>query len=475
VHIELIAASSVAWRLPFAVALQEQLVRALGSGDDCVIGPACGGCAAQGGATVSSDLTVLLVDGGHLAECGQACGQARQRAPGCPVLAAGDEPVHGQLERLLAAGATDLLFLPVGDAELAARVHRALGHVPPALPRLRAAEAAGKEPRLIDPRLKHMVGRSPAFVELLTRLPTLAGCDAGVLILGETGTGKEVFAQALHYLSARSAKPWVHINCGAIPIELVESELFGHVKGAYTTAHVSRAGLVGEAEGGTLFLDDVDCLPLAAQAKLLRLLQEREFRPVGSSTLRHADIRVIAASNRDLAVEAQAGRFRKDLYYRLNVLSLTLPPLRQRRDDIAALATHFVQLYAQQLRRPVQALAPQALHKLMQHDWPGNVRELQHAIERAVLLAPGPVLDAGELEAGAPSGAEVDLESSTFQGAKARVVERFERDYIERALAHCNGNITQAARQAGKHRRAFFALIRKHGIELGAFRAPAPR
>lgn len=468
-HIELIAAPG-AGRPPAVIALQQQLLRALGRDDAAVIDDR--GCSAVGGGEEPADLTVLLVDGEHLAECGLACAQARQRAPGCPVLAAGEATAHARLESLLAAGATDLLFLPVGDAELAARVHRVLGRLPPALPMRRGV--VDKAPPAIDPRLKHMVGRSPAFLELLVRLPTLAGCEAGVLVLGETGTGKEVFAQALHYLSGRSAKPWVPINCGAIPTELVESELFGHVKGAYTTAHAARAGLVGEAEGGTLFLDDVDCLPLAAQAKLLRLLQEREFRPLGSNTLRHADIRVIAASNRDLAAEAQAGRFRQDLFYRLNVLSLTLPPLRERRDDIAALASHFLQVFARQLRRPVLALAPHALQRLMQHDWPGNVRELQHTLERAVLLAARPVIEAGDLDAGVPPGAAIadadDGAPDTFQGAKARVVERFERDYIERALAHCNGNITQAARQAGKHRRAFFELIRKHRIELDAFR-----
>jgi two-component system response regulator GlrR len=450
-RIELITADPAR---PAAMLMQQRLRRSLAAGDECVM--------AVSGHAQSSDLLVLLVDPDNLAACGRTCSQAQLQAPGCAVLAVGESTVHEQLETLLGSGATDLLYLPVSDSELGTRVRRALGRAPVAA----ASARPLAETPVLDARLKHMVGCSPAFVELLAQLPTLAGCDAGVLILGETGTGKEVFAQALHYLSARAAKPWVPINCGAIPTELIESELFGHLRGAYTTAHASRSGLVEEAAGGTLFLDDVDCLPLAAQTKLLRLLQEREYRAVGSNTLRHADIRVIAASNRDLGQQAQRGLFRQDLYYRLNVLSLSLPPLRERREDIAALARHFVQQFARQRQRPSLVLAPQALSKLMRYDWPGNVRELQHVIERAVLLSSGALLQAADMAIDAAA----EEPDATFQGAKARVVERFERDYIERLLLQCNGNITQAARHAGKHRRAFFELIRKHGIELAAFR-----
>jgi two-component system, NtrC family, response regulator GlrR len=455
-RIELITADPAR---PAAMLMQQRLCRSLGVDDECVM-------AVSGHAQVS-DLLVLLVDTDNLAACGQACSQAQRQAPGCAVLAVGESTVHEQLEALLGSGATDLLYLPVSDSELGTRVRRALGREPTADKLKPPVETPA-----LDARLRHMVGCSPAFVELLGQLPTLAGCDAGVLILGETGTGKEVFAQALHYLSARAAKPWVPINCGAIPTELIESELFGHLRGAYTTAHAARSGLVDEAAGGTLFLDDVDCLPLAAQTKLLRLLQEREYRAVGSNTLRHADIRVIAASNRDLGQQAQRGLFRQDLYYRLNVLSLSLPPLRERREDIAALARHFVQQFARQRRRPGLSLAPQALSKLMRYDWPGNVRELQHVIERAVLLSSGSLLGAADMLIDAPCDASGDEPDVTFQDAKARVVERFERDYIERLLLQCRGNITQAARHAGKHRRAFFELIRKHGIELATFRGP---
>lgn len=451
-RIELITAESAR---PGAAMLQRRLRQALLEGDECVM-------AQPDGADASgSDLMVLLVDSESFSACGRACARVRRQSPGCAVLAVGEAGVHERLETLLSAGATDLLFLPVSDAELRARVRHMLGRT------LRSAigETAAARP---DPRLKHMVGGSPAFTELLSKLPTLAGCDAGVLILGETGTGKEVFAQALHYLSPRAAKPWVPINCGAIPTELIESELFGHARGAYTTAHAARAGLVEEAAGGSLFLDDVDCLPLAAQTKLLRLLQEREYRPVGSNSLRHADIRIIAASNRDLAQQARQGLFRQDLYYRLNVLSLSLAPLRERRPDVVLLAQHFLQHYARRQQRSLPQLTPQALSKLLQYDWPGNVRELQHVIERAVLLG-GPQLLAEDLDIDAQPLPELQ---ANFQGAKARMVERFERDYIERLLLHCQGNITQAARHAGKHRRAFFELIRKHGIDMDPFRKP---
>jgi two-component system response regulator GlrR len=314
----------------------------------------------------------------------------------------------------------------------------------------------------VDPRLAHVIGHSEPIRRLLMRLPKLSASDAGIMISGETGTGKEVFARAVHRLSDRASKPWVPINCGAIPVDLMEGELFGHVRGAYTSATSSRTGLVEEADGGTLFLDDVDCLSLAAQSKLLRLLQEREFRPVGSNGLRHADIRVVAASNRDLQSDAARGLFRKDLYYRLTALSFTLPPLRERREDIPPLAAHFMQQYAHQLRKPVQGIAPHAMRILSRYDWPGNVRELQHTIQRAVLLSPGATLDQADFQLG---GAGESAGEASFSDAKARVVRDFERDYIRDALARCNGNITCAARASGKHRRAFFELMRKHGIE----------
>lgn len=332
-----------------------------------------------------------------------------------------------------------------------------------------AAQAAS-----IDARLRHFVGSNAVFLNQVARLATFAACDAGVLLLGETGTGKEVFAQALHYLSPRSARPWVAVNCGALHSELIESELFGHVRGAFTTAHANRNGLVREAEGGSLFLDDIDCLPLTAQVKLLRFLQEREYRPVGANQLQRADVRVIAASSRPLAQLVARNEFRQDLLFRLNVLTLELPPLRERLDDVAALAEHFIARFNQRHGRAITGLAPAALQRLLAHPWAGNVRELQHAVERAVLLARGPLLQDSDFDLpGSLAAPAASPAGESFRAAKARVVRGFERSYIEQLLANCAGNVTHAAQQAGKNRRAFFELMRKHRIAAASFRSEA--
>jgi two-component system response regulator GlrR len=383
-------------------------------------------------------------------------------SPACPVIAIADDAktiTPGLLGRPIA----DFLVRPYSAHELVLRARRVLGLVEPSGP-VGERPAAGNVEACV-------VGNSAALTREVDRLKRFAACDAGVLILGETGTGKEVFAQATHYLSARAARPMVAINCGAVPAELMEAELFGHVKGAYTNAHISRTGLVSEAQRGTLFLDDVDCLPLPAQAKLLRFLQEREYRVVGSNVVQHADVRVIAASNRDLAAMARQGGFRQDLFYRLNVLTLSLPPLREHKEDIAALAQHFLRQFAQRYGRPACRLSPGALMKLVGYDWPGNVRELGHVLERAALLCAGSCLDACDVDL--PVTAAELLPTQEFQAMKARVVQSFEKSYIENILSSTKGNITEAARVAGKNRRALFELIRKHAITPESFRPAA--
>lgn len=387
----------------------------------------------------------------------------RRACPSTAIVVVASGLDDARFARLLAVGIHDFVTLPLQPDELLARVRRALGLVSCDTRTTRTRSPS------IDPRLQHFIGSHPSFMAQVAKLPTLAGCDASVLLLGETGTGKEVCAQAIHYLSARASRPWVAINCGAMPTELVENELFGHVKGAYTTAHAPRSGLVREAEGGTLFLDDVDCLPLSAQAKLLRFVQEREYRAVGSNHVQHADVRIIAASNLRLPKMVARGEFRQDLFFRLNVLTLELPALRDRADDIPALALHFMRHFSERHGRHVTTLTPAAIDKLLAHDWPGNVRELQHAMERAVLLAPGPTLSADDVEiAGSNTGG--NDAASTFSSAKAKVVRQFERGYIERVLANCGGNVTRAAEQAGKDRRAFFELMKKHEISASRFR-----
>ena len=389
------------------------------------------------------------------------CCRIKARKPGSATIALVDGAQRTSMVDALSFGASDFIAFPCTHDEIVTRVQRALGQVPTRI-------STPTRNLGVHPRIKGIVGQSEAIVKSLTQIPLLASCDAGLLILGETGTGKEVFAQAVHYVSARASKPWVAVNCGAIPVELLESELFGHVKGAFTTAHCARQGLVPEAEGGTLFLDDVDCLPMSAQAKLLRFLQELEYRPVGSNRVVRADVRVIASSNRSLEQLSADGSFRQDLFYRLNVLAMTLPPLRERRDDIGLLANHFTTAAARKFARPVSSISPQAFGKLVRHDWPGNVRELQHVMDRAVLLANDNLIRETDLDVG-----EVASRSSTdasFRSSKARVVDAFERGFIRDRLTACAGNVSHAAREAGKDRRAFFELMRKHSIQPEQFR-----
>ena len=407
------------------------------------------------------DGVFFMAPGCNLVQLRDQIATARVACPQAAILVGGTGLSADDIMSLMAAGAYDYVTIPSAPEELVARVLRALGAVPP-----QTRDAA---PQSSQVRIPNFVYASAAVGRLAARLATIAGCPANVLILGETGTGKEVCAQAVHYLSARSSRPWVAVNCGALPLELVETELFGHVKGAYTTAHASRSGLVREAEGGTLFLDDVDCLPLAAQASLLRFLQEGEYRPVGSNTVLHADVRVIAASNGSLNTLATLGRFRPDLYFRLNVLNLSLPALRERSDDIPVLALHFTRQFSRQFHRSVAALSPSAIGKLFAHHWPGNVRELKHVIERAVLMCNGPMLLADDIEIDLVSLAPAD--DDCFRVAKARLIENFERGYLEKLLAAHAGNVTHAAKAAQKDRRAFFELMRKHHLASERFRA----
>jgi two-component system response regulator GlrR len=412
-----------------------------------------------------ADLHLQLVPAADLAPALQQLGARRAAGLGGSALVAAQGLPEPALASLFAAGAQDFVSWPAPGEELAIRVHRALGL---------GADEPAVDVRPVLPALRDLIGDSPAFLQQVARVPLLARYDASVLILGDTGTGKEVCAQAVHYLSARAGRPWVAVNCGAIPAELVEAELFGHVKGAYTHAHAARSGLIREAEGGTLFLDEIDSLPYAAQASLLRFLQDKEYRPVGASTPQHADVRVIAASNRRLSQLALRGGFRQDLLFRLNVLTLHLPPLCERRSDIPQLALHFLRAAGREWRKPAPALSPGALKKLLAHDWPGNVRELKNAMQRALLMSPGPVLGAADIDlddgSDAAAAAALPSDDESFRSAKARVVEHFERAYIEHLLASHAGNVTHAAHAAKKNRRAFFELMRKYRIEPDSFR-----
>jgi DNA-binding NtrC family response regulator len=292
----------------------------------------------------------------------------------------------------------------------------------------------------------------------------VARCEANVLVTGETGTGKELCARAIHYLSLRANAPFVPVNCGAIPENLFENELFGHTKGAFTDAGATEVGLLGEADGGTLFLDEIDAVTPAVQVKLLRFIQEKEYRPLGSAKTREADVRIVAATNVNIENALDSGRFRRDLYYRINVVGLSLPPLRERHGDIALLARHFLKKHASRSNRPATDFTPVGLRSLETYNWPGNVRELEHVVERAVILSDTDLIDSTNLSLNrsrSPSGHE------SFQHAKARTVAQFEKYYIEKLLLDCDGNISKAARIAQKNRRAFWELMRKHNIQIG--------
>ena len=317
-------------------------------------------------------------------------------------------------------------------------------------------------------RLETLVGESESFLQVIEKIPPLANSSATVLISGETGTGKELFARAIHYSGPRQGKPFSPVNCGALPDHLLENELFGHARGAFTDASCAEKGLIAEAEGGTLVLDEVDSLSPSAQVKLLRFLQSGEYRPLGSSRNLSADIRIIAATNADLKQQLELKHFRQDLYYRVNVLSLSIPPLRERIEDIPHLASHFLTRYAIQYGRERSRLSPAALQKLMVYSWPGNVRELECVIQRAMLLSSSAVLRPEEINLPLPYTME-DSGRSSLREAKLRAIEGFEKGYLASLLAAHRGNITHAANAAGKQRRTFQRLLRKYSLDRQAF------
>ena len=317
----------------------------------------------------------------------------------------------------------------------------------------------------------NLVGESNAFQKVIANVKKYSKCDAPVLILGETGTGKEMIARAIHYVGLADDTPFVSINCGAIPDSLIENELFGHAKGAYTDARKSQRGLVEQAEGGTLFLDEIEALSLKGQVTLLRFLQDFEYRPLGALQCRHARLRLITASNEPLEELVERGLFRKDLFYRINILPLHLPPLRERGEDIALLGEHFVNKFRILYKQDEKYLDSDTVVWMEQYDWPGNVRELENLILREFLLADSSCVSikpingrVGERRKNMRDRRWQTLYSREFQEAKSIVVTEFERSYLKYVLDDAKGNISQAARQAGKERRTFAKLLEKHGV-----------
>jgi transcriptional regulator with GAF, ATPase, and Fis domain len=306
-----------------------------------------------------------------------------------------------------------------------------------------------------------VIGESDEFRHVLQTVDKIAGYDVPVLLEGETGTGKDLVARALHYRSRRRAQPFVPVNCGALPESLIENELFGHRRGAFTDARDDQPGLVALAHGGTLFLDEVDTLPLKGQVALLQFLQDQHYRPLGERNHAQADVRIIAASTRDLASLCRKDAFRMDLLYRLQLFHLHIPPLRERRGDAALLAAHFVALAGVRFDRPQRQLAPETLDWFERYDWPGNVRELEHVIYREFLLSEEDVLRIPPPEGLAPADTHPSLR---YRQAKARAVAQFEARYLGDAMRRAGWNVTVAARLIGTERRHLGRLLRKYGI-----------
>jgi two-component system response regulator AtoC len=339
----------------------------------------------------------------------------------------------------------------------------------------KAAEREGLKEE--NRRLKEEVKREYSFANIISRNPrmmeifSLVGkvCDykTTVLVLGESGTGKELIARALHYQGRRKNAPFVAVNCGAIPQTLLESELFGHVRGAFTDASTDKAGLFEQADGGTLFLDEIGEMPLPLQVKLLRVLQDEEFRPVGAAAVKKVDVRVVSATSKDLEQEVAAGRFREDLYFRLNVFVVKMPPLRERSEDIALLAEHFLTKYGERFGKSGVRLSHDALRTLVGHSWPGNVRELENCIERALLLCDADLVDVGSLpdnlQAKSGGTAAVGLPYDSLSIKRAE--EMIERELIRRALEKTGGNRTHAARLLEISHRSLLYKLKEYGLE----------
>ncbi len=331
--------------------------------------------------------------------------------------------------------------------------------------------------RDVEARFEGIVGTSASMRAVFTLVERVASTDATALVLGESGTGKELVARAIHARSQRAAKPFLAVNCSALSETLLESELFGHVKAAFSGATSARRGLFEEASGGTLFLDEIGDVDASVQVRLLRALQEGEIKPVGSNEVRKVDVRVIAATNRDLAADVREGEFREDLFYRLNVVSVDLPALRDRSSDIPLLTAHFLAKYCARFERPVPPIQPDAMRLLTAYRWPGNVRELENAIQRAIaVMPPGSAVTADVLPpalrdvprpAQGPTGSTPTVSGISFSESRALLIADFEKRYIEELLEIEKGNITRAARRGGIDRANFRRLARRYGIDLG--------
>jgi DNA-binding NtrC family response regulator len=405
-------------------------------------------------------------------------GQVKHRRPEVEVIMMTG---HATVETALAAvkaGAYDYLTKPFEDVEYVARAVAKAAERKHLFDRNRELETQLRERE--DGPGEALVGNSGAMHDVMRMVDAVAASVATVLVNGESGTGKELVARALHAKSRRRAHPFVALNCGALTETLLESELFGHVRGAFTGAQRDQKGLFEAADGGTIFLDEIGDIPPATQVRLLRVLQEGELKRVGSTDIVRVDVRVIAATHRDLPKLVKSGKFREDLFYRLNVIAIPLPALRERIEDVPLLAHHFLRRYTERLAKKVRTLSPEAVELLCSYRWPGNVRELENAIERAVVLCRGDVVTPADLppaisgrtaplvrEVAAPADDAAWLAMS-YSNAKEHSLRRFEKGYVEALMRACAGNISAAARKAGMDRSNFKRVLRKYRTEVEA-------
>jgi two-component system response regulator GlrR len=369
---------------------------------------------------------------------------------------------HGSIPNAVEAmqkGAFSYLTKPFEDREL-------LIHIERALEKRRMQKQIHNLETLVEDRFsfKNIVGRSRAMKEIFEQIDLVAGSDSTILLTGESGTGKELFARAIHAHSHKTDGPFIAVNCGAIPENLLENELFGHDRGAYTGADAAQDGYFVRADGGTIFLDEIGETPLNLQVKLLRVLQDKEFNPIGSDRSVKVDVRLIAATNRNLEQAVADGNFREDLYYRIHVIPIHIPPLRERKEDIPFLIDHFIQKYSKRVQKEIQGIDPVAVQQLLQQSWPGNVRELENRIEQAVVMARGTHLVPHDFfflyKEDAPKA------FLSFRQAK----DVFEKEYITHVLKVTGGHVTNAAKLAGKQRADFYNLMKKHHILREDFR-----
>lgn len=392
--------------------------------------------------------------------------QARGATAGVIVMTA-----HGSVENAVEAmklGAADFLQKPFSLDHLNTVVQKAL-----AVHALRAENSRLRDELDQRYRFDSIVGRSPAMREIFQTVSRVAPMRTTVLLAGESGVGKDMIARAIHQNSPRKNNPFVKINCTALPENLMESELFGYEKGAFTGANASKPGKFEQADSGTVFLDEIGDVPGNIQVKLLRILQEKQFERLGSNLTRNVDVRVIAATNVNLRAALEGGTFRQDLYYRLNVVPINIPPLRERREDIPFLAIHFVEKLAKELGSPVREISPAAMDRLHDHTWPGNVRELENTLERSMVLSSGPILEATDvrIESHGHSGSQGSNQQPLLP--EGMTLEQWEQMLIREALRRANGNKSQAARLLGLTRNALRYRLSQMGLDSGGNEEPS--